>query len=84
MAIKQEIIRIIDATVYCFHAWTIGITSDLEGSRKEHGYPEYWYKWEVESDADAEEILKHFLSKRMKAGCSENKPPATHVYLFLR
>lgn len=83
MSTRDEIIQAIDKIVHFYPGWTIGVTSDLERSRKEHGSPRFWYKWKAESAEEASTVKMHFLGKRMKSG-TDISSKATHVFIFLR
>jgi len=87
-AIKK---RVENSKAVNYSIWTIGITTDPTGRKKQHNDPEYWKIWEADNLETAREVETYFLneypsdeSKRMKDGTggdmTENKTP--YVYIF--
>ena len=80
---RDEVIRAVGRYVRFPGAWTIGLTSDLEQSRQEHGAPRFWYKWNAESATDARTIKDHLTCTGMKSHPDRGDAPS-QVYICLR
>jgi hypothetical protein len=85
---KERIIEEIDRRTHADPAnWTIGITYDEEKRRGEHKTDgkdvKHWQAWKARSQADAQEIEKHFLEKKLKGGTGgDQKEGTVFVYIF--
>lgn len=78
---ESGIIKEIESKAHIYTNWTIGITSDPERRKQEHGNPFTWYQWKASSEGSARRIERYFLDKGMKGDAGGGDYP-TYIYIF--
>lgn len=76
--IVAEIARITNRN---YGGWHVGITSDPERRRGEHGDPAAWHVWDAQYEGAAREIERHMLGLGMVGGEGGGDEP-TYVYIW--
>ena len=82
MASESAIKAAIEAKVFHYSAWTIGVTDNPERRRAEHGNPNVWYHWEANSEQVARNVEAYFLDKGMNLFWISERPTSV-LYLFI-
>lgn len=88
--LKNEIINAIEQRISSakkkdYSIWTIGITDNPKERKEQHKNEgkdvQFWLEWKTESEADARDIEKYFISKGVNGGTG-GITNATFVYIF--
>ncbi len=86
-AIKK---RVNNSKTVDYSIWTIGITTDPNERKEQHGNPKYWEIWKASSLNIAREVETYFLneypaeeSKRMKGGTGGDMPENKTAYVYI-
>jgi hypothetical protein len=82
MPSESELISEIEKTVAGYLSyWTIGITTDPDRRKLEHGSPVLWHHWDAGYESVARRIEKYFLDKGLKGDTGGGFSPH-FVYVF--
>lgn len=88
-SIKRAIAtRVESSKTVDYSAWTIGLTHDPDGRKKEHESEgkstQYWHQWTADSLSDAQDIETFFINKKgMKGGTGGDLSPRKTAYVYI-